>query len=290
MNPNVNGKLEDIGREAALAILGLVHDGDKRQRSLRQSHVNWLASQMSAGKWRLNGEPIIIGSDGYPLDGQHRLWAVVESGVTVTFLVVRGVDPATFATIDTGVARTCSDVLGMRGEKYVTTKAAALSWLYRHQLGKLLCTSKGVGFTSEIGVKLLEKNPAMSECAEWAQRLKRNAFLKYIHPGAMAFLHFKFSMHDAVKSENFWMQVMAEQPCAHKSGPAMLRQWLTNIAAKQSRPSIEIMAICVKAWRAFLEERTLSYLLWRRVGEQPEPFPCFPGDEDESAQKRRRKA
>ena len=49
--------------------------------------------EMQDGKWRLNGKTICFDSTGRLLNGQHRLSAVVRSGVTLTTVVVRGLDP-----------------------------------------------------------------------------------------------------------------------------------------------------------------------------------------------------
>lgn len=48
--------------------------------------------QMSAGRWQENGETIIVGKSGNLLDGQHRLQAVIRSGVSIMAIIVFGVD------------------------------------------------------------------------------------------------------------------------------------------------------------------------------------------------------
>lgn len=87
----------------------------ERQRALNRAHVNRLAADMRAGLWRLNGEPIIVAADGTLIDGQHRLRAVVQSRCAIEMLVVIGVDPACFTTIDMGRARSSADLLSMDG-------------------------------------------------------------------------------------------------------------------------------------------------------------------------------
>ena len=46
---------------------------------------------MRNGLWELNGAAIVIDEFGNLIDGQHRLSAVVESGTTQQFVVVRNV-------------------------------------------------------------------------------------------------------------------------------------------------------------------------------------------------------
>lgn len=51
-------------------------------------------AEMQDGKWKLNGKTICFDRTGRLLNGQHRLSAVVRSGVSLTTVVVRGLDPA----------------------------------------------------------------------------------------------------------------------------------------------------------------------------------------------------
>ena len=62
-------------------------------RKLSRSVVNRYAEDMKAGRWELNGEPIVFDENGCLKNGQHRLAAVITAGVTVNLAVVRGVSP-----------------------------------------------------------------------------------------------------------------------------------------------------------------------------------------------------
>lgn len=94
------------------AIAAKLLENTTLQRPVRQPHVDWLAGQMRDGKWKLNGETIILDGDKV-LDGQHRLWACVESGVTFEVVVVEGVDASSFSTIDTGKVRDSGDIVSI---------------------------------------------------------------------------------------------------------------------------------------------------------------------------------
>jgi hypothetical protein len=86
-------------------------------RALSPGTVSKYARDMKAGRWLQTGEPIIVGDSGQVLDGQHRLRAVVESGVTVSMLLVSGVGQEAIHSIDTGKPRSAADVLGLLGHK-----------------------------------------------------------------------------------------------------------------------------------------------------------------------------
>lgn len=80
-------------------------------RPLRKNVVQFYASQMKRNQWVLNGEGIIFNEDGLLVDGQHRLQAIIESGISIEILVVRNAPSDCFPTIDSGISRRASDTL-----------------------------------------------------------------------------------------------------------------------------------------------------------------------------------
>lgn len=116
-------QIVDITPEIAERTL----EKNKNNRAMRRSTIQSYAAAMRAGLWRENGEPIILGDGDCVLDGQHRLAAVVESGVTQRMLVVTGVPSSTRTTIDTGLRRSSSDILGVEGIPNARNVAACLT-------------------------------------------------------------------------------------------------------------------------------------------------------------------
>ena len=83
----------------------------ENNRPVRKSWVNQLASMMKKGKFiSQNGETIIIGEDGVLYNGQHRLNAVIQSGVTLTFdIAIITNEQAAYRTMDNGAKRLAAD-------------------------------------------------------------------------------------------------------------------------------------------------------------------------------------
>lgn len=67
------------------------------------------AADMTAGRWTECVAPIVFYDDGDLADGQHRLFAIVESGTTQRFLVTRNLSREAGLNIDTGRVRTVVD-------------------------------------------------------------------------------------------------------------------------------------------------------------------------------------
>ena len=99
-------------------------------RKLRTNAVGQIAKDIREGRWCLNGDTICLDHEGYVLDGQHRLAAIVLSGTPVETLVAFDVDRAAAITIDTGMRRTESDsirISKMSGGIYTDNSCISLA-------------------------------------------------------------------------------------------------------------------------------------------------------------------
>lgn len=94
-------------------------------RNVSPDRVDRYKRAMLSDNWRFIGDPIRQGTDGRILDGQHRLIAIEESGVTVTLVVVRGIPVEDQKFMDSGRARKAADSVHMMGINNSTTVAAA---------------------------------------------------------------------------------------------------------------------------------------------------------------------
>ena len=90
-----------------------------KNRRLQSKVVERFANEMRLGEWRANGESIKFDASGRFIDGQHRLNAIVKSGLTLDLVTVRNLpaEDSTFATIDVGTKRTTGAIIGMTGVK-----------------------------------------------------------------------------------------------------------------------------------------------------------------------------
>lgn len=106
----MNTQVMNVTPEMAQKWLG--HNSGNRH--LRETRVRALVTDMQNGNWRLTHQGIAFDEDGNLLDGQHRLMAVVKSGITVPMLVTTDMSRDTILNLDTGVTRDVSDILKFR--------------------------------------------------------------------------------------------------------------------------------------------------------------------------------
>jgi len=83
-------------------------EGNTHNRPISQGHVERLAREMKAGRWRLTHQGIAFSPSSRLLDGQHRLWAVVLADVTVTMRVFFNEPPENIECLDGGLARSAA--------------------------------------------------------------------------------------------------------------------------------------------------------------------------------------
>lgn len=84
-------------------------------RLVHKGTVSLYASIMERGQWKLNGEGIVLDTNGNLLNGQHRLSAVIKCNKNIDFLVVSGVGSDSYTTFDTGKKRSAQDVFKIDG-------------------------------------------------------------------------------------------------------------------------------------------------------------------------------
>lgn len=166
---NIKTEIRTVTPEWARQMLeeldAQVAAGKFRQRGVSDRRVAKYAADMKAGNWALNGESIIIDENGHLLNGQHRLHAVVKSGVSVKMLVVYNVPEMisdklkTIDTVDTGYARSVACQLRIDGHMYgiVLGAAAKLTALLAHGGGQRIMLNISNPQTILIA-KLLEGN------------------------------------------------------------------------------------------------------------------------------------
>ena len=89
---------------------------NKRNRKISDSTVEGYAGDMRNGKWTIGSESIAFYKDGYLQNGQHRLSAIVKSGVTIQSLVTFGLENDSINGTDQHRPRMAHDILTMKGE------------------------------------------------------------------------------------------------------------------------------------------------------------------------------
>lgn len=238
-------------------------------RHLRKRAIADYARDMAAGKWRLNGEAIKFATDGTLLDGQHRLHAVIESGVAIPFLVVTGLANETQETMDAGRKRSAADAFGLRGEAHATVLASVLKRIWMWDQGDLKFNGNAIPTTAE-STELLKRRPEIYRSVEIAVRTHQ-AF-RYLPQSVVGTAHHLFSRIDADATVWFFARVGdgAELSSGHPV-LALRSRVMTDRADRRRTPDYQHMAYLVRAWNALRVDRPLTRIL--QPADAPMPVP-----------------
>lgn len=255
-----------LSPEKAVELL----EHNTQNRPLSGQHVQRIARQILDDKWRFNGDTIKVSKTGDVLDGQHRLWAVVEAKKPIETIIVYGIEREAFATIDTvRKMRSGGDTLALSGAtRYRNITAGALQWLLRWQRGTLEDYRAPQNKIENSDVETAyESNPQMIRAVERAVKLR-----SLTNPSIMAFVYYVLTN---------WNEELAERMMMTLDDPAnvgvndpffRLRAFFTADHHKKKEP-LTTIALCFKAANAAARGQKIQVLNWRNQGTRAEGFP-----------------
>lgn len=277
-------KLEIITVTPAMATQLL--ELNELNRPLSGSHVQRIADQITAGKWKFNGDTIKIANDDSVLDGQHRLWAVVESGCSIDTIIVHGIEREAFATIDTlRKPRSVGDTLAINGLlRYRNIAASALQWLIRYQRG-ILTEYKAPKHRIENSdvEEAFRHHPQIGTAAERAVSLRGLA-----NPSVMGFFYYLLSGQNEELAETM-MSTLSDPTEVSVDDPFFrLRAYFVADHHKRKEP-VTTIALAIKAANAAYRNQKIQRLNWKSSGKQAEELPKLNVSSNARSSKKTRK-
>jgi hypothetical protein len=86
---------------------------NKGNRPVRRWWVNALSGMIEKGYWICSHQGVAFAESGKLIDGQHRLMAIQQSGISVPVCVFWNVPNDAFKVLDAGVKRSTADLTGL---------------------------------------------------------------------------------------------------------------------------------------------------------------------------------
>ena len=255
----INCRVANVTPDQALIWLGSV----RNQSNINRRQVNAYAEDISAGRWKLNGEPIVISQNGVVLSGRLRLLACAASKASFPSLIVEGVQNFSFESFNSVRRRTTGDILTIRNETHGRALAAALGYLWRYGQNDFDKWAKRP--PTQALLQILEENPEIRTSLVLTKDIAR-----VLPHGVACALHFLFSCVDSEKAVAFFAEL--HDPSADTDGPpAKLRRQMEELVrAGGSRIITQTIGLTIRAWEAFRSRRQVSVL---RYAPGRESFP-----------------
>lgn len=253
-------QIHDVLITPALATAWLRRN--EANRKLRPRAVSQYVSDIQRGAWKPTGETIKFSTTGRLLDGQHRLAAIVASGVAVRMCVATGLDNSAFDVIDTGRSRTGADVLVIEGVglRESSTVAAAMPLILNYQRG--LVPHSRARYPNQELIEAWNTQAAIRRSSQFVAKLPRRV-MPIGHSKAL-FLHWAFCQRDIDAADEFIERLFTGEHLGKSEPLYHLRQRLLQLRMEgQSVADTVMLHAGIKAWNATRIGR--SYASWRPV-------------------------
>jgi hypothetical protein len=144
LSKNVTATIESINGIKAARMLAKINPRQAGRHN--QSAIDSYSKQMTAGLWREDVlQTIAVDRNGDLMNGYHRLNALVKANegrdtkdqIKLQYLVVRGVDPASFGDWDAGIPRSLSYRSGVSQDRTALLNSIINVSLYPYRASKI---------------------------------------------------------------------------------------------------------------------------------------------------------
>jgi hypothetical protein len=247
---------------------------NSHNRPISQSTVDRYAQEMKQKRWVNNAQPIIFGKPSDRLlNGQHRLKAIVQSGVSVECTVTWGVADSAFDTIDDGNKRSLADVFAVSGEQNPNLLSAGVRFLWVYSTGQIETRDlrRGTIATKPILEETLRKHPLLRHSTKFYSLLKARPGGLLISAGMAIGLHYLFALVDEKKADEFF-NVLQSGIGLTEGHPILLLRARLIAGQKESSTKLTNSAIyfyTVTTWNAYASDQSLRRLAF--VQDMPPP-------------------
>ena len=261
-------------------------------RNLSEMHVEKIAQAIKAGKFVDQGDVIRISKEGAVVDGQHRLWAVVQADKSVRTNVLCGFNPDLMEYVDCDRRlRSVGDFLRQNGYANVMVLQSTISTVWRYKSAQFRKGSKGrpnmytsMNFFKRDKTRFVD---ATTFCGRFAD-------LKGCPRNGVALLYYMISQESMLEHRpaNLDMldkfMVSLRNPVGITKDDARLafmRRMKFQGNPTRKVDNVHMIALLIKAWNYCLLNRPTTSLTWKRLGgpgHTREAFPevLVPGKDD----------
>lgn len=248
-------------------------------RPLNHVKCKKYAEQMQTGSFMRNGDTICFDWNNVLIDGQNRLTAIVDSGLPLDTIVVTGLDPKAFNTIDIGKVRTLAQLLAKEGAKHSQIAAGMTAALinYNNGLAPYHSTTNLAGYDDhEKRIKYFKDNRMFLE-PSMDFVVNHSNSLVGLNKSRFAFLYHIMACLDYDEAQQFFFAFFGDPSInisvAHNLRARFVKDAYHTIKSSQMTDKKK-MALFIKAWNSYRpgphNGKQVSY---KDGGDNPESFP-----------------
>lgn len=264
-------RLELITPAKAKAFL----ENNKQNRPLNKKNLDFLKTELTRGNFHTTGDSIKIAENGDLLDGQHRLQAIVETGIAIEMFVVRGLEKKVFKYMDQGKGRTAGDILAIEKVENPTQLSSMSRFIMLFQAGKFGASAGKDGAkrtkitNADISAFVSRNKTALQE----SRLMGYNKDNKLVPAGTLSSLHFIFSKLHTTQANDFCEKIVQGNDLSKTDIIYMLRTiLLADLSSRRKMGPQEKIALICKAWNIYRAKKTVLQLKWDVKEDFPKPI------------------
>lgn len=271
MKTNASAEVKKITPEIATEWLA---DRWGEQRTVRTAHVNRLAADMEAGRFKISPDAILRIKNKLA-NGQHRLTAVVQSGKAQSFLVMESNDEELYKVIDAGLRRTVSD--GLIGIQFAKSIPSIARWVQAYETKTLrpgARTGSEAGLTGphvptqcELIDYCIGNHELLSEAASFVNPLYTQTKLMPLSIGAAIYTLAAARNGHLEKAKTFLNQVYLEG--GNTAAGDLRNRLIANRGGKSRLNPGYVFGITIKAFKSYYNGTRPGVLKWAKDEEFP---------------------
>lgn len=234
--------------------------------------VSRYAKDMSSGQWKMTGDPIRFSRTGKLIDGQHRLSAIIQAGVTIQCVVMQDLADEIFDVLDSGKGRGKSDVLSIElGLPVETCKLLASSATLLIDYEREQFSFHGKAGKRDV-MEFVQRNPSSIAAAEYAQTLPRRS--PPVPRSIAAMFYFHASQRDQQAAARFLDRFMIGAVDGQHDCLLFLRNrcYSASVDRRPLHPS-QVISALIRIWNA--EQRGKPIKHPQNALRQDDTFPTF---------------
>lgn len=253
IDASMNMKIEEITPYYAMKLLEM----NTNNRPINKNIINNYTESMKRGKWQYNGDSIRISKTDCILDGQHRLNAIIKSGLAFQMLVIRGLPDEVFQTIDRGKKRSIGDTLHIKGYNNRFVLSAILMLIYKYNINKKNMFSKEIPSPSPDQIlDIIQNDPDIINSIEIIDKRGKHTNRGLLPLSLSCFLYHILSKSGYAREARDFFHSIYNGSNIDINNPIL---FLRNILIEKKRgASIDqkyLTALTIKTWNAYIQNK-----------------------------------
>lgn len=226
-------------------------------RDVKQTKVDQYARLMMAGLWRpveQQCDAFAFDVEGRCINGQHRLWAVIESKMTISFEIKIGMPTSAIDTIDDHLKRSDSDVYKITHGGDATPQHLAVAT-------RLMGSKPRGGFDRATKFAALEKHKAKIDEAMELLPGNHKGKVKGLTSASMLTVLTR-ALHHVQKQRlvRFIEVLQTGRPVDGEGAAILLRDWMLQNGAASTSLQIDLYWKAERALKAFIDRDEIKTL------------------------------